>query len=178
MIVAGWNVKLLPQTYGHPHRKHLATRMLSFVTLKDVLQKLVMVLDPPIPTTSAAGGQNAEDVHLQLNYQSHLPKKNGGARKSRSDVQQRTVLVIIKQAGKVGVMMTAKMTRGTIDGTVLPVRHSLDRQRVRAWNRLPHALRKSRMTMNGLKNPAPVSSWDPLPFRQRPLLQLLRALLQ
>ena len=183
MIVAGWNVKLLPQTYGHPHQKGLlAARTLLFATPKDVLQKPVMTPGPLIPTTNATEGQNVEDVLLQLNHQCHLLKKNGGARKSGSGIQERTVLVITNQAGKVGVMTTAKMTRGTstgtTDGAVLPVHHSDHGRRARAWIRLPRALRKSLMTTNGSKNPALVSSWDPLPFRQRPLLQQLRALMQ
>lgn len=183
MIVVGWNVKLLPQMYGHPHQKRfLAARMLSFVIPKDVLQKLVMVLGPLILTTNATEGQNVEDVLLQLSHQSYLLKKNGGARKSGSGVQERTVLVITNQAGKVGVMTTAKITRGTSIGTTggaaLPVHHSDYGRRARARIRLPRALRKSLMTMNGSKNLALVSSWDPLPFRQRPLLQQLRALMR
>lgn len=165
--------------YGHPHQKRfLAARMLSFAIPKDVSHKPGMILDPLIPTTNATEGQNVEGVLLQLIHQSHPLKKNGGARKSGSGVQERTALVITNQAGKVDIMTTAKITRGTTDGAALPVHHSDQGRRARAWIRLPRALRKSLMITNGLKNPALVSSWDPLPFRQCPLLQRLRALMR
>ena len=181
MIVAGYNVKLPRQTYGHPHQNHLfVARMLHFLYGR-YLKKLIITPGLPIPVAGEVNGRSVADVLLQLTCRNQLLRKNGDAEKSVSGVRKKTVPIMQSQAGKVGVATIVKTMTGTGIGTrggaVLHVHHGDNGQRVRVWNNPLHALQMNPAMTSGLRNLAPASSWDPLLFRLPPLLQRLRALL-